>query len=39
MVHDGVHVGPRGELPLPVGDGGEGRDDQERALDARGVDL
>lgn len=39
VVHDGVHVGPCGELPLPVGDGGEGSDDQEGALDARGVHL
>lgn len=39
MVDDGVHVGPCGELPLPVGDGGEGGNDQERALDASIIDL
>ena len=34
MVHDGVHIGPGGELALPVGDGGERGDHQEGALDA-----
>lgn len=37
MVHNGVHVGPGGELPLPVGDGGERSDDQEGALYSGGV--
>lgn len=34
VVHDGVHLCPRPELPLPVGDGGERGDDEERAVDA-----
>ena len=34
VVHDGVHLCPRPELPLPVGDGGEWGDDEERAVDA-----
>lgn len=37
MVNNGIHVGPRGELPLPIGDGGEGSNDQEGALDAGSV--
>lgn len=39
VVDDGVHVGPGGELPLPVCDGGEGSDHEERALDTSSVDL
>lgn len=39
VVDDGVHVGPCGELPLPVGDGGEGSNDQEGALDVCSVNL
>lgn len=39
MVDDGVHVGPCGKLPFPVGDGGERSDDQERTLDACSMDL
>lgn len=34
VVHDGVHLRPGAELSLPVGDGGEGSDDEERAMDA-----
>lgn len=29
VVHDDVHVGPGAKLSLPVGDGGERRNDQE----------
>lgn len=39
MVDDGIHVGPCGKLSLPVGDGREGSDDQERALETRSIDL
>lgn len=39
MVDNGIHVGPCGELPLPVGDGGERSNDQERALNASSVNL
>lgn len=34
MVDHHVELGPGPELPLPVGDGGERRDDQERPFDA-----
>lgn len=34
MVHNGVHLCPRPELSLPVGDGGERSDDEERAMDS-----
>lgn len=34
VVHDGIHFCPRPELSLPVGDGGEWGDDEERAVDA-----
>lgn len=33
MVHNGIHLCPRPELPLPVRDGGEWGDDKERAVD------
>lgn len=39
MVDDGVHVGPSGELSLPVGDGGERGNNQEGALDSSSVNL
>lgn len=39
VVDNGVHVGPGGELPLPVCDGGKGSDDKERALDTGSVYL
>ena len=39
MIDYGIHVGPGGELPLPVGDGGEGSNNQERALDACSIHL
>lgn len=39
VVHDHVEVGPRAELALPVGDGGEWRDDEEGAADAHALDL
>lgn len=39
VVHDDVHVRPRAELPLPVGDGGQGGDDEEGASDAHAEDL
>lgn len=39
VVNDGVHVGPGGELPLPVCDGGKGSDNKERALDTSSIYL
>ena len=39
VVHDDVHVGPRAELPLPVGDGGQRGYDEEGAADAHVEDL
>lgn len=33
MVDDDVEVGPQLELPLPVGDGGEGCDHEEGSAD------
>lgn len=39
MVDDDVEVGPGAELALPVGDGGERGDDEERPFDAHAVDL
>lgn len=39
MVDHHVELGPGAELPLPVGDGGERSDDQERPLDALHVNL
>ena len=39
VVDDHVEVGPGAELALPVGDGGEGGDDEERPFNARTVDL
>lgn len=39
MVDHHVELGPGAELPLPVGDGGERRDDQERPFDALHVNL
>lgn len=39
VVHDDVHVGPRAELPLPVGDGGQRGDDEEGAADAHVENL
>lgn len=39
VVDNDVEVGPRSELPLPVGDGGEGGDDEEGAPDAHTPDL
>lgn len=39
VVDDDVEVGPGAELALPVGDGGERRDDEERPFDAHTVDL
>lgn len=34
VVHDGVHLRPGAELPLPVRNGGEGCNDEEGAMDA-----
>lgn len=34
VVHDGIHLCPRPELPLPVSDGGERGNDEERAVDS-----
>lgn len=34
VVHDGVHLCPRSELPLPVSDSGERGDDEERAMNS-----
>lgn len=39
VVDHHVELGPGPELPLPVGDGGERSDDQERPLDVLHVDL
>lgn len=38
MVHYHIHVSPQLKLPLPVGNGAEGGDDQEGAADAILVD-
>lgn len=34
VVHNGIHLCPRPELPLPISDGGERSDDEERAVDS-----
>lgn len=39
MIHDDVQGRPRAELPLPVGDGGQGGDDEEGAADPHAEDL
>lgn len=39
VVDDSIHVGPGGELPLPVCDGGKGSDNKEWALDASSIYL
>lgn len=39
VVDDSIHVGPGGELPLPVCDGGKRSDNKEWALDASSVYL
>lgn len=39
VVHDDVHVCPCAKLPLPVGDGGQGSDDEEGASDPHVEDL
>lgn len=39
VVNDDVEVGPRVELAFPVGDGGEGCNDEERRLDANAMNL
>ena len=39
VVDNGVEGGPRAELPLPVGDGGEGCNDQEGPADAQAEHL
>lgn len=39
MVDNDVEVGPGTELALPVGDGGERGDDEERPLNTHTVDL
>lgn len=39
VVHNDVHVRPRAKLPLPVGDGGQRGDDEERPTDAHVEDF
>ena len=39
VVHDDVHVRPRAELPLPVGDGGQRGDDEEGPPNPHAEDL
>lgn len=39
VVDDHIEVGPGMELALPVGNGGERSDNEERPLDAHTVDL
>ena len=39
MIDDDVQIGPPFELPLPVSDGRERDDDQERPSDAVSIDL
>lgn len=39
MIDNGIHVGPGGEFPLPVGDSGKRSDNKERALDTSSVYL
>lgn len=39
MIDNGIHVGPGGEFPLPVCDGGKGSNNKERALDTSSVYL
>lgn len=39
VIDNGIHVGPGGELPLPVCDGGKGSNNKERALHTSGVYL
>lgn len=39
VVHNGVHLCPRSELPLPVSDGGERSDDEEGAVDSPEEDF
>lgn len=39
VIHNDVHVRPRAELPLPVGDGGQGGDDEEGPADPHAEDL
>lgn len=39
VVNYGVQFGPGSKLSLPVGDGGEGGDDQERPLNVLQVNL
>lgn len=39
VIHHHVELSPCPELPLPVGNGGERSDDQERPMDPLQVDL
>lgn len=39
VINNGIHVGPGGEFPLPVCDGGKWSDNKERALDTSSVYL
>lgn len=39
MVHDDIEVSPGSELSLPVSDGGERGDNEERPLDPCATDL
>lgn len=39
VIDNGIHVGPGGEFPLPVCDGGKWSDNKERALDTSSIYL
>lgn len=39
VINDDIEVGPSMELALPVGNGGEGCNDEERPLDANAINL
>lgn len=39
VIHDDIHGSPGAKLPLPVGDGGQGGDDEEGSADVHVENL
>lgn len=39
VIHNDIHMRPRAKLPLPVGDGGQGGNDEEGAADPHAENL
>lgn len=39
MVHNGIEIGPGTKLPLPVGNGGKGGNNEEWSFDAHAINF